>query len=356
MSVVHVHLHSYTFEQIKLGGAALINDSLHQHSFVLIQQWLNGAELFTFHTSGSTGAPKPIQLQRSQLLASAQGTIEALGLTSQEHVLVCMNTQFIGGAMLLIRALMLNAEITLMEPNSHPLSLIETNHPFTLASFAPLQVFPLMSNQHQEHEKLNRFNHILVGGAPIDVALEDLLASLSTRIYHTYGMTETVSHIALKQLGTNPYYTVLNQVQIKTDAQHCLMICCEATNNQWIQTKDVVELHNTKQFSILGRLDDVINSGGIKIWPQQIEVAIRTVLGSNITNVCVLGMPDVQLGQKVVALLEGNTQIDTEALKKALSKNLTRYQIPKHFYSLKAFLYTPTGKIDKTKTLGMLYL
>jgi O-succinylbenzoic acid--CoA ligase len=169
-------------------------------------------------------------------------------------------------------------------------------------------------------------------------------------------MTETVSHIALKQLGTNPYYTVLNQVQIKTDAQHCLMICCEATNNQWIQTKDVVELHNTKQFSILGRLDDVINSGGIKIWPQQIEVAIRTVLGSNITNVCVLGMPDVQLGQKVVALLEGNTQIDTEALKKALSKNLTRYQIPKHFYSLKAFLYTPTGKIDKTKTLGMLYL
>ncbi len=356
MSVVHLHQHPYTFEQIKVAGAALINDPLHTHSFSLIQQWLNGADEFIFHTSGSTGAPKPIHLKRAQLMASAQGTIETLKLTSSEHVLICMNTQFIGGAMLLIRALVLNAEITLMEPGSHPLSLIEINHHFTLASFAPLQVFPLLSNQHHEREKLSRFATILVGGAPIHASLETELAGLNTRVFHTYGMTETVSHIALKQLGAATHYTALNNVQIKTDARQCLMICCAATNNQWIHTKDVVELFPHKQFSILGRIDDVINSGGIKVWPQQVETAIRNETGNRFSNICVLGLPDEQLGQKVVALLEGDAAMDMEDLKSRLAKHLTRYQIPKQFFTLPAFCYTPTGKTDKTKTLEMLYL
>jgi O-succinylbenzoic acid--CoA ligase len=356
MSVVHLHQHPYSFDQIKLAGAALINDPLHNHSFTLIQQWLNGAKEFTFTTSGSTGKPKPIHLTRAQLMASAMGTIETLELNSSEHVLVCMNTQFIGGAMLLIRALVLNAEITLMEPGSHPLSLIATNHHFTLASFAPLQVYPLLSNQHHEQEKLNRFKNILVGGAPIHPSLETALANLDTRVFHTYGMTETVSHIALKQLGKENYYTVLSNVQIKTDAQHCLMICSAATNNQWIHTKDVVEMFPNKQFTILGRLDDVINSGGIKVWPQHIEYAIRQEAGNRFTNICVLGLPDEQLGQKVVALLEGDAEMDLEDLKNRLAKHLTRYQIPKQFFTLQAFSYTPTGKTDKTKTLEMLYL
>lgn len=351
MSVVHLHQHPYTFEQIKIAGAALISDPLHQHSFTLIQQWLNGAERFTFHTSGSTGAPKPVQLQRSQLLASAQGTIKALGLTSQEHVLVCMNTQFIGGAMLLIRALMLNAEITLMEPGSHPLSLLNNQHPYTLASFAPLQVFPVLSNLHHERDKLERFKHVLVGGAPIDGELQKVLSELNTRIFHTYGMTETVSHIALKQLGKDTSYHALNKVQLQTDEHHCLMICCDATNNRWIQTRDVVELHSPTSFTLLGRADDVINSGGIKLWPQQIETAIRTELGSQLSNVCVVGIPDPLLGQKAVALLESNTIVDTTTLKDKLRQTLDRYHIPKEFYVLKRFAYTPTGKIDKTKSL-----
>ncbi len=356
MSVVHLHQHPYTFEQIKLAGATLINDPLFNPSFSLIQQWLNGAEEFTFSTSGSTGIPKPIHLTRAQLMASALGTIETLALTSSEHVLVCMNTQFIGGAMLLIRALVLNAEITLMEPGSHPLSLIATNHPFTLASFAPLQVFPLLSNQHHEREKLNRFKTILVGGAPIHPSLETELSALDTRVFHTYGMTETVSHIALKQLGTDKFYTVLSNVQIKADANQCLMICCAATNNQWIHTKDVVQLFPNKQFTIIGRLDDVINSGGIKVWPQQVENAIRQETGNRLTNICVLGLPDEQLGQKVIALLEGDAEMDLEDLKNRLTKHLSRYQIPKHFFTLQAFSYTPTGKTDKTKTLEQLSL
>jgi O-succinylbenzoic acid--CoA ligase len=359
MPSIIVNNKHYSFDAIKHNGATLLNDNegAYKFSFTLAQSWLNDQEQFVFHTSGSTGTPKEISLLRKQLEASAYGTIEALSLTSAEHILVCMNTQFIGGAMLLIRGLILGATITLHEPSNYPLHQIEINHPYTFVSFAPLQVFSILKNADHEIEKLNGFRNILIGGAAIDPSLEASLNSLNAYVYHTYGMTETVSHIALKELGKRNYFTILNGVSIKTDDRNCLAIKSESTNNNWIQTNDVVELINPTSFIILGRADDIINSGGIKIFPGKIEDAIR-ISSDYITNVFVYGIDDIQLGQKLIAVIEAknwNILLQKE-LDSELAQSLHKYEIPKQFYILPAFNYTQSGKTNKHETLKMIDL
>jgi O-succinylbenzoic acid--CoA ligase len=351
---------SYSFESIRVHGAGLLGeaDAVHNPSFTLARQWLRGDSEFVFFTSGSTGVPKKNVLHREQLMASAQSTIDTLGLVSDEHILVCMNTQFIGGAMLLIRGLLLDATITLQEPSGNPLQFIEKNHPYTFVSFAPVQLFPLLQNVFSEKEKLDRFRFILVGGAPIDKALEQRLALLSATVYHTYGMTETVSHIALKQIGKDSFYTLLKGVSIQTDERNCLAIQSPSTQNRWIQTNDVVNLLNDTSFELLGRYDDMINSGGIKIWPAKIEQAIRDVLADYITQVLVIGIPDIKLGQKGIAIMESQKDIDflQQLLESQLPGLLDKYEIPKQFYVLPGLAYTPTGKPNKAETLKMIRL
>lgn len=358
MSVLFLNGQSYSFETIKQKGGMLLGeqDNIHQASFQLIQDWLNNKPSFSFTTSGSTGIPKPIELSRVQMEASAQGTIEALPLTQAEHFFVCMNTAFIGGAMLIVRALMLDATITLQEPTGNPLQLIPKEHPYTFASFAPLQLFPILKNEHNEQSKLNRFKNVLVGGGVIDSLLENKLVTLNVKVYHTYGMTETVSHIALKELGRQESFTALPGVQLKTDDRDCLAIRCAATNNEWVQTNDVVDLVNGHSFNILGRADEVINSGGIKIWPAKVEQAIRDQLGTTITNLFVYGLPDAKLGQQLIAVIETDMKNAITTLPVKLGAQLSKYEIPRQYFTLPAFCYTPTGKINKVETLKMIGL
>ncbi len=330
----------------------------HQSSFQLIRDWLTHKQSFPFTTSGSTGIPKSIELSRTQLEASAQATIDALSLTANDHVLVCLNTSFIGGAMLIIRALMAGASITLQEPSGNPLQYLSTKHPYTFVSFAPMQLFPVLQNTYAEKAKLSRFNTVLIGGGGIDASLEKELITLNTKTYHTYGMTETVSHIALKELGKQQFFEALPGVQLRTDHRSCLAICCAATDNEWVQTNDVVELNDTHSFHILGRADDVINSGGIKIWPATVEQALREIPGFVFTNICVFGIPDAKLGERLIAVIE--TQKPDEHLLSSLSQQLesrlSKYEIPRQYFTLPTFSYTPTGKINKAETLKMIAL
>lgn len=359
MGTLFLNQQHYSFDAVRIHGKGLLNESEHYFSasFELAQQWLSGSTSFTFHTSGSTGTPKEIVLQRGQLEASARGTIEALGLTSDDHFWVCMNTQFIGGAMLLIRGLILDATITLQEPSGNPLQFIEKNHPYTFASFAPVQLFPLLLNEYAEREKLSLFRFILLGGAPVDSILEQTLSRLNTTVYHTYGMTETVSHIALRQIGNQSFYTTLSNVAIQTDDRGCLKICGPSTQNQWVQTNDAVTLLSETTFELHGRVDEVINSGGIKLWPAKIETAIQERLNPHITNVFVAALPHPKLGQQAVTIVESTA--DSAFLQQLLAPpfaELGKYEVPKDFYVVQHFIYTPTGKINKPETLKMIGL
>jgi O-succinylbenzoic acid--CoA ligase len=361
MSIVTPYA-EYSFEDIRLHGSKLLqgSDSVFTSAFSLAQQWLSGAKTFTFHTSGSTGTPKEIILKRSQLEASAKGTIAALGLTSSEHILLCMNPAFIGGAMLLIRGLMLNATITLQEPSGNPLQNISADHSYTFASFTPMQLHALTNGDADALQKLNRFHHILLGGAAVSGPLEESLKTASTKVYHTYGMTETVSHIALKQIGKDEYFKALPGVELKTDERGCLAIKSGSTANEWVYTNDAVTLTDENSFEVLGRIDDVINTGGVKVWPLKIEEAMLHALQEIGLqhNLFVSWLPDDRLGQKIIAVLEGNP-FDAEMKDKLtglLEKKLNRYELPRTFYYFPAFILTNTEKVNKSETLKMINL
>jgi o-succinylbenzoate---CoA ligase len=360
MGTIFLHQQSFSFEDIRMNGADLLNeaDTIHQTTFQLAQQWLSGQTEFVFFTSGSTGIPKEIRLQRTQLEASAKGTIEALKLTSGEHILLCMHTRFIGGAMLLIRGLLIDAHITLQIPSANPLQPIAVDHPYTFASFTPMQLFAAIDNTDEEQQKLARFKHVLVGGGSIDQRLEEHLTHIPTHIFHTYGMTETVSHIALKHIGVDAFFKTLPGVFIRTDERGCLSIQSPSTLNEWVQTNDIVTLHDTQHFELLGRADDVINSGGIKILPGKIEKAIRQILQQSLTNIIVTGIPDAKLGSKLIAILESPNSIETlqPLLEKKLPGLVGKYEIPKQFVVIPKLAYTGSGKPDKAETLKMIGL
>ncbi len=358
MSTIIVQQQSFSFDAIKQHGRELLhNQQPFEQAFELARQWLNGNTTFTFFTSGSTGVPKAITLNRTQLEASANATIKALSLKPSEHILVCMNTQFIGGAMLLIRGLILGATITLQEPSSNPFKHLAQHHPYTFASFTPLQLFPLIQNLFGEQTILNQFKQVLIGGASISNELEEILSMLSVKCYQTYGMTETVSHIAIRQIGKKESYQLLAGVAYQTDTRGCIALKGEVTQNQWVQTNDVIEPIDSNHFNILGRADDVINSGGIKVWPQKVEEQLRTVLKSlsiPFSNICVAQKTDQQLGEKVIVLIETNLhELDWELVKAKLYSTLHKYEIPKTAYLLQQFVYTPSGKINKVETLKM---
>jgi O-succinylbenzoic acid--CoA ligase len=354
---------SYSFEEINLRGSAMLegDDKAFKQTFDLAQQWLNGSDIFTFYTSGSTGVPKEIKLKRSQIEASAHATIEMLGLTADDHILLCMNTAFIGGAMLLIRGLILNASITLQDPSGDPLRHIPADHPYTFASFTPIQLHSLHKDNKRMIQKLNCFKQILVGGAAISYRLEQELKALSLKVYHTYGMTETVSHIALKQLGTDAFFKLLQGIDVRTDERGRLEIKSGATNQEWIHTNDVVRIFDERLIEILGRADDMINTGGIKVWPAKVEQALQEAVfesGNGERNILVSWVPDEKLGQQIIAVIEGATfEKDREnSIIGLLQQKLGRYELPREFYYVPSFATTESGKTNRDETLRMIGL
>lgn len=360
MYSIIVNNKSYSYDAIKHSGASLlsIDEAEYTFTFTLAQQWLNNQHQFVFHTSGSTGIPKEILLQRTQLEASAECTLKTLSLSANEHILLCIPTEFIGGAMMLIRGLILGATITVQNPNGNPLEKINTSHPYTFASFAPMQLFPVLQNTQHEITKLAQFKTVLVGGAAIDTLLETVLSKVNTHIYHTYGMTETVSHIALKQLGVDTSFKAMEGVLLKQNHVGCLCIKSESTMQKWIETNDVVELLDANHFKVLGRADEVINSGGIKIWPAKIEKIAKEIIGTQSTNLFAVGIADTKLGQQLILVIESalNANLIELKLKAELPLQLNKYEIPKQYYVISTFIYTQTGKINKPETLKMIAL
>jgi O-succinylbenzoic acid--CoA ligase len=308
-------------------------------------RWQKGQKYFTFHTSGSTGTPKSIIISRKKMEASALATNTYLGLTQHHHFLLCLSAQTIAGAMLLVRAMQLGATCTIMKPTMQPLAKLPNDHPFTIASFVPSQLVAMQSNNKHTTAVFARFQTVLVGGAPIAHQLDLSLSMQPVAVYHTYGMTETVSHIALRKLASQTSYICLPQVRVKLNIEGCLCIQAPSTGNRWITTNDMAQIHNDGTFSILGRTDEVINSGGIKINTLAVESIISDTLNIN-REVVVLGVPDEVLGQKIVAVIESDFY-PTEAQLLMLKKKLPLYHMPKEWVCLPKFLYTQSGKLDR---------
>jgi o-succinylbenzoate---CoA ligase len=329
------------------------------------QSWLGRQQQFLMLTSGSTGKPKEIMLHRSQMQASAEMTAQKLQLFAGTKALVCLHTGYIAGRMMLVRGLVHGWQLFVNEPNSLPFTDLET--PLDFVALVPAQLQQTLTLQPQKIALLNQMQAILVGGAAVSVALENLICqNLQVPVFNTYGMTETVSHIALKQLnGTaqQAFFSLMPDTEIGLDDRKCLKIKSLATKNEWIQTNDLVsfvyensnEMAQNKQnivgFHWLGRADNVINSGGVKIQVEEVEHKIEKILADlqQFKRFVVLGLPHEVWGEQVVLAIESEEWASdlVATLQIALQKTLQRYEIPKIIAFIPKFEETATAKIDR---------
>lgn len=309
-----------------------------------------GKEEFLLHTSGSTGNPKPILLTRAQMQASAWITQKALHLQSGQRALICLNVAYIAGTMMLVRGMELGLTMYLVAPSSQPFGEIPEGLPIDFMAVVPLQLQTMLETK--QHSRLNTLEVIIVGGAPVNSTLLTQIQQLSVPIFSTYGMTETVSHIALRKLnGTeaSESYTLLDSIEADTDDRNCLRLRGAVTNYEWIQTNDVVVFTDTTHFQIIGRADNIINSGGIKIQLEKVERAIEQIWNRS-ERFFVWWKWDERLSQKLILVAENAQIADKESFNKELQTRLNPYEIPKEIHSVKKFVETATGKVDKRRT------
>ena len=314
---------------------------LHEH-LDFISDWLKKEYNVTVTTSGSTGAPKVISMSKELMRASARLTAGFFDLKPGSSVLLALPSSYIAGKMVIVRALTNNWELWFTEPNANPLK--EADQPFDFASFTPMQMQTMVD---ENPEKLLHVLTILVGGAEVKPALARRIAAIHGRCFETYGMTETVSHVAVRRIdGTQDVFEALPGVSFSADHRNCLRIAAGHLQREPIQTNDVVELIDAGHFRLLGRADDVINSGGIKLFPAAIESKIENVVEG---NYYITSISHDTWGDALVLMIEG-TEPAGPALAKLrdlLGKVLSRVEFPKEIKFVKQFSRTESGKIKR---------
>lgn len=317
--------------------------------FSFILEWLNSETTVLAKTSGSTGEPKRIRLSKQQMLNSAKLTGVFFDFKKGQTALLCLSPNFIAGKMMVVRAFLWQLNLILVEPNGHPMQTLQTNIDF--AAMIPLQV----KNSLEEGDKINLIRNLLIGGGAVDLSLENQLQHIATSCYSSYGMTETVSHVAIRRLtGENKSicYQGLGEVIFSVDERGCLCIHAPAILNEDLQTNDLVDLKNEREFCWLGRFDNVVNSGGIKLFPEQIEEKIQKVIDYPFF---LAGIFDEHLGQKLVLVVEKSGQ-DSDLRSILLEKTkslLEKYEQARDVIFISEFKRTPNGKVQRDITLSL---
>lgn len=309
---------------------------------LFLSEWHNDSPVLEVQTSGSTGTPKRIMVRKMQMENSARLTCDYLGLRQGDKALLCMPLRYIAGKMMVVRSLVAGLDLVVREPSGHPMQDVET--PLRFAAMIPLQVYNTLQVP-EERERLCRTDILIVGGGSIDRELEKEIQALPNQVYSTYGMTETLSHIALRRLNgpdASPYYTPFPSVSLSLSTDNTLVINAPLVTDETLVTNDVAELLPDGRFRILGRKDNIINSGGIKIQIESVEEALRPVIS---TNFAITSVPDPKFGEAVVLLIE-----ETEPARKFLAdalETIPKYQRPKHVLQVEAIPLTGSGKIDR---------
>jgi len=342
-----------SYDEIKSGDVKG-DTPFEQSTLWFIRQWLNGQGLFSLKTSGSTGEPKPITVSRYQMRLSAQKTIDYFELKPEDTVLVCLNTAYIAGIMMLVRALISKANIIAIEPTGNPLVDLEDRIDFL--AVVPLQLQQILGVPKTK-KKLEKCRSTIVGGAPVSIKLDVEIGNSGANIYATFGMTETLTHFALKRLNPDKedFFTSLEGVTIGQDARGCLTVASLVTEEKALVTNDLVEILSHNTFKWLGRVDNVINSGGVKLQIEELESKIGQVFYNiGLTNRFIVGaFKDEALGEKVVLIIESEKDIDL-LNNVEWSNYLNKYEKPKQILFASPFIETPTGKVDKKEIVKKL--
>ncbi|MFA7044040.1 MAG: AMP-binding protein [Bacteroidales bacterium] len=314
------------------------NSAFHLELFRFLQNWFDASEIMTIQTSGSTGKPKPMVVRKKYMMQSACITCDFFGLKPLDKILLCMPLSFIAGKMMVVRALVAGLDIYPVPPTGHPLKKTSLNLKF--ASMVPLQIFNSLQ-MPAETKRLQDTGVLLIGGGVINPALEEALKKFPNPVYASYGMAETVSHIALRRINGSTAslnFTPLPSVKLTLSEEGTLVIEAPLVCERLLYTNDTAELYPDGTFRILGRKDNVINTGGLKVQTETLEAILSTFIH---VPFAVSSQPDAKFGEIIVLAVE--QAIDETQL----TAHLPAYQIPKKIIVLQTIPRTESGKIDR---------
>ncbi len=352
LSKIKIGKETYEFSNLpEITNPSTFNEKV----ITFCKQWTDGKTSFEIQTSGSTGKPKTIKLERSSMIASAMATAQAINLKAGQTSLVCLDANYIAGMMMLVRSLEVGMNIIAVEPSANPFAKLESRDKIHFTALVPYQVKAILDSPQKDF--FNQLETVIIGGAPLDEPTKNQLQNFSCQFYETYGMTETISHVALKKLNgkaKSDYFEILPGITIRQDERACLCIKAPYLPDEII-TNDVVELKNLKAFIWLGRFDHVINSGGVKIFPESTEKKIANAfLQLNFKNeFFIAGLPDERLGQSVTLIVEGSLTLDQQQLLETkLKKELSKFEIPRSIKAAQKFVRTENGKINRAETIA----
>jgi len=322
-------------------------DQEHCAMGTFISEWLNDAAFVTVSTSGSTGKPKVLKVTKQHMINSAKATGAFFDVNEGAKALLCLSANYIAGKMMLVRAMTLGWDLDTVTPSNAPLGGSKKKYDF--CAMVPTQLRNSLQN-------IDNIRKLIVGGAPITQSLSNRIQTKKVQVYETYGMTETVSHIAVKRVSTlaggveEPFFKTMPAVEVSVDQRGCLVINAPLVAKETLVTNDIVTLINATTFLWKGRFDNVINSGGIKLFPEEIEKKIQHLIDQRFF---ISWLSDSKLGQQLVLIIE-----NSDAVNKAKNNNnapdfssvLTKYQMPKQVFYVAQFVETATGKIQREQT------
>ncbi len=343
----------YSYDDLMEVAYSFVKEGLPYEKTIgdFLLDWLDEKEYIDVNTSGSTGKPKRIKVTKQAMVNSAIATGDFFNLKPGDSALHCLPTSFIAGKMMLVRAIILGLELDVIEPTSK--LKFDTKKHYTFCAMVPLQLQNAL-------EKCNNVKTIIVGGASVSNTLKKAVLNIDSSVYETYGMTETVTHIAVKKLNnylslrgetTSQFvkstFKILPNVLISQDKRNCLVINASKLSEDKIVTNDIVKLHSLTSFEWLGRYDNVINSGGVKLCPEQIETKLQNKIEQRFF---IASEKEEVLGEQLILVVEGNTnKIDDN-----IFSDLEKFEKPKIIYSINQFIETTSGKIQRKETLKQL--
>ena len=327
-----------------------------------LSEWNNDSDRVLVHTSGSTGKPKPMMVEKKRMLNSARITCDFLGLKPGDSALLCMSLDYIAGKMVVVRSIERHLHLISVSPSGHPLK--DINEEITFAAMVPMQVYNTLQVP-EERERLTHIRHLIIGGGAIDASLEKELQALpgNIAIWSTYGMTETLSHIALRRINgaeASEWYQPFDSVKISQTEEGCLVIDAPLVCAETLVTNDIVEIESyiynkveKNRFRIKGRKDNVICSGGIKIQIEEVEALLKPHLekpfmlakkkDEKFGEIAVLLTEDEDL-KKVEATIRRLLSGKSDDSNKSSESKSHKYWIPREFRYVEHLPLTETGK------------
>ena len=307
-----------------------------------LSEWNNASDVVLVHTSGSTGVPKPLWVEKRRMEASARITCDFLNLRPGDVALLCMSLDYIAGKMMVVRSLVAQLQLISVEPCGHPLANVHDSIDF--AAMVPLQVYNSLQVS-EERQRLMQIRHLIIGGGAVDDAMACQLRSFPYAVWSTYGMTETLSHIALRRLSgpdASEWYTPFPSVSVSLSAEGCLVIDAPQVCAERLVTNDVAELRSDGRFRILGRRDNTICSGGLKIQIEEVERLLAPHLSDSFL---ITKRKDEKFGEAVVLLTVG----DPLAAQSVCQRVLPKHWVPRHYVQVSVIPLTETGKPARKK-------